>query len=375
MQDYIDDFINKENGGPQMADALRYYLTTILPETKDSEFTWKGFQDAVNGELVAVFANYFNRTFVLMHKLTNGKVPKFHSDIADDKDNELIAEIGASKERIEKLIEEYKFRDALFEVIDLARKGNKYMQEKEPWIKAKQTTAEGVVTEEAQKQIDNCLHICLQLCANLAIYINPFLPNTAKKMCYLMKVVDKMLDWDNAGKTKLLSVGYSLRAPELLMRKIEDSEVAYQVEKLKAGLKKSMEEQAAANAPQITENTTEQAAPAFEAVKSEIVYDDFGKIDLRIGTIVTAEKVEKADKLLKLSVDMGFETRTIVSGIAQHFDPATLPGKQVMVVVNLAPRKMRGIESQGMILLAEQADGKLVFVTPEAATGNGIVVR
>src|SRR5688572_27425618 len=182
-----------------------------------------------------------------MHKLTSGKVPKFHHDKADAKDKALIDEIEGSRNIIEGLLEEYKFRDALFEVIDLARKGNKYMQEKEPWIKAKQTGADGAVAEEAQVLIDNCLHICLQLCANLAIYINPFLPNTAKKMCGMMKVVDKMLDWENAGKTKLLSVGYSLRAPELLFRKIEDAEVAYQVEKLKKGLQKSMEDQANAN--------------------------------------------------------------------------------------------------------------------------------
>ncbi len=381
MQDYIDDFIKKDNGGPQLADALRYYLTTILPETKDSEFTWKGFQDAVNSELVAIFANFFNRTFVLMHKLTGGKVPRFHNDIADARDKELIGEIEKSKSVIEGLLEEYKFRDALFMVIDLARKGNKYMQDKEPWIKAKQTTAEGAVTAEAQAQIDNCLHICLQLCANLAIYINPFLPNTAQKMCYMMKVVDKMLEWENAGKTKLLSVGYSLRAPELLFRKIEDAEVAHQVEKLKTGLQKAME-----NSSQLTVDSSQQVAAgtandqpttanAFEPVKDEIVYDDFGKLDLRIGTITAAEKVEKADKLLKLQVDLGFEQRTIVSGIAQHFAPENLPGKQVIVVVNLAPRKMRGIESQGMILLAEQADGKLVFVSPDAATQNGIVVR
>lgn len=385
MQDYIDDFIKKEAGGPQMADALRYYLTTILPETKDSEFTWKGFQDAVNSELVAIFANYFNRTFVLMHKLTSGKVPKFHADVADAKDRELIAEIEGSKATIEGLLESYKFRDALFEVIDLARKGNKYMQEKEPWIKAKQTDGEGKVVAEAQQLIDNCLHICLQLCANLAIYINPFLPNTAKKMCGMMKVVDKMLEWENAGKTKLLSVGYSLRAPELLFRKIEDTEVAYQVEKLKKGLQKSMEEnKSQVDSKQMTDDSKLPAAataeqptetPTHEPVKAEIVYDDFGKLDLRIGTITAAEKVEKADKLLKLSVDMGFEQRTIVSGIAQHFAPETLISKQVIVVANLAPRKMRGIESQGMILLAEQADGKLVFVTPESITQNGITVR
>ncbi|HJW18453.1 MAG TPA: methionine--tRNA ligase subunit beta, partial [Flavisolibacter sp.] len=374
MQDYIDDFLKKENGGPQMADALRYYLTTILPENKDSEFTWKGFQDAVNGELVAVFANFFNRTFVLMHKLTNGKVPRFHNNIIDDKDKELIAEIESAKPRIEKLLEEYKFRDALFEVIDLARKGNKYMQEKEPWIKAKQVNAEGVIVPAVQEQIDNCLHVCLQLCANMAIFINPFLPNTAKKMCFMMKVVDKMLEWENAGKTKLLSVGYSLRAPELLFRKIEDSEVQFQVEKLKKGLAQSKMEQEQnkqqASQPAGITNTT---ATALD--KPEIQYDDFAKLDLRIGTITNAEKVEKADKLLKLQVNMGKETRTIVSGIAQHFKPEDLVNKQVIVVANLAPRKMRGIESQGMILTAEQPDGKLILVNPNAVAENGSEVR
>lgn len=380
MQDYIDDFVKKENGGPQMADALRYYLTTILPETKDSEFTWKGFQDAVNNELVAVFANYFNRTFVLMHKLTGGKVPKFHSDISDAKDNELIEEIKAAKGRIETLMEEYKFRDALFEVIDLARKGNRYMQEKEPWIKARQTNAEGVVVPEAQAQIDNCLHICLQLCANLAIYINPFLPNTARKMCHLMKVVDKILDWENAGSLKLLSVGYSLRAPELLFRKVEDAEVQHQVDKLKAGLEKSKMEQekAASNqSPTVSNEQTNEAGdqPAIANLKSEIVYDDFDKLDLRIGTILTAEKVQKADKLLKLEVDLGFEKRTIVSGIAQHFSPEELVNKQVIVVANLAPRKMRGIESQGMILTAEEPNGKLILVNPDTVAANGSNVK
>lgn len=368
MQDYIDDFIKKENGGPQLADALRYYLTSILPETKDSEFTWKGFQDAVNGELVAIFGNFINRTFVLMHKLTNGKVPKFHNDITDEKDKALIEEIKSAKTKVENFIEEYKFRDALFAVIDLARSGNKYMQEKEPWIKAKQTNADGKINEDAQAQIDNCLHICLQLCANLAVLINPFLPNAAKKMLYMMKVVDKMLDWENAGSLKLLSVGYSLRAPELLFRKIEDAEVQYQIDKLKKGLEQSKEKQ------NTKEASTDKNQP-ITAIQSEIVYDDFAKLDLRIGTITAAEKVEKADKLLKLQVDLGFETRTIVSGIAQHFTPESLVNKQVIVVANLAPRKMRGIESQGMILTAEQPDGKLILVNPDAATVNGSTVR
>jgi methionyl-tRNA synthetase len=380
MQDYIDDFIKKENGGPQMADALRYYLTTILPETKDSDFTWEGFRDAVNGELVAIFANFFNRTFVLMHKLTAGKVPRFHNDIADAKDKELIEEIKTSKTTIGKLLEEYKFREALFTVIDMARKGNKYMQDKEPWIKAKQANADGVIVENAQKEIDNCLHICLQLCANLAIYINPFLPNTAKKMSHMMKVVDRMLDWENAGTLKLLSVGYSLRPPELLFRKIEESEVAHQVEKLKAGLQKSKMEQEQAVDKKIDTNTEVASnMPAEDTaattIKSEIVYDDFDKLDLRIGTITAAEKVQKADKLLKLQIDLGFETRTIVSGIAQHFTPESLVQKQVIVVANLAPRKMRGIESQGMILTAEQPDGKLILVNPDSVATNGSNVK
>ncbi|MFN9494286.1 MAG: methionine--tRNA ligase, partial [Sphingobacteriales bacterium] len=235
MQDYIDDFVKKENGGPQAVDMLRYYLTQIAPETKDSEFTWKGFQDAVNSELVAVFGNYVNRTWVLMHKLCGGKVPRLHESQLDDADRQMLAQFKLTANDIADDIEHYRFRDGLFKVIDLARKGNKYMQDKEPWIKARQVDAAGVVTEAAQQQIDNCLHICLQCCANLAIMINPYLPNTAAKMLNMMKVVDKMLDWENAGKTKLLSVGYSLRAPELLFRKIDDSEVAAQVEKLQKG--------------------------------------------------------------------------------------------------------------------------------------------
>jgi len=359
MDDYINDFVKPENGGDQLVDALRYYLTQIAPETKDSEFTWKGFQDAVNSELVSIFGNFVNRTFVLMHKLCNGKVPPLHADILDDADKKMFEEFQNTKTKIETLIEGYKFRDALYEVIDLARKGNKYMQDKEPWIVAK--TLE--TNSEAQKKIDNCLHICLQLTANLAVFINPFLPFAAKKMCYMMKVVDKMLDWENAGKPKLLSVGYSLRAPELLFRKIEDDEVKAQVEKLKIKSEKIK-----------MENKTEQ--PAVEkvetpAAKPEIQFDDFAKIDLKVGTILTAEKVEKADKLLKLSVDLGSETRTIVSGIALHFNPENIIGKQVVVVANLAPRKMRGIESQGMILMAEDKSGKLHFVNPDTLIDAG----
>lgn len=358
MQDYITDFVNKENGGPQMADALRYYLTQIAPETKDSEFMWKGFQDAINSELVSVYGNFINRSLVLMHKLCNGKVPPYHPAIEDSDDSAVKEAIANTAKKVGELIEAYRFREALFEVIALARIGNGYMQKKEPWIVAKQVAE----NPAAQQQIDNCLHLCLQLTANLAILAQPFLPFTAKKICHLLKVVDKILDWENAGSLKLLSVGYTLRAPELLFRKIEDEEIAAQIQKLNdAAQTKKME----------TTTTQSTSSSTIAAVKPEIVFDDFAKIDLRVGTIVAASKVEKADKLLQLSVDLGFETRTIVSGIAQHFEPESIVGKQVTVVVNLAPRKMRGIESNGMILMAEDANGKLHFINPSENINPG----
>jgi methionyl-tRNA synthetase len=372
MEDYINDFIKKDNGGPQLADSLRYYLTTIAPETKDSEFTWKGFQDANNSELVSKFGNFVNRTFVLMHKLCNGKVPPLHMDRLDEADREMIAAIEATPAKVEKLLEEYRFRDAQFEVIMLSDLANKYMQKKEPWIVTR-TLSE---TPDNQQLIDNCLHLCLQVTANLAILINPFLPFTARKMLHLMKVVEKMLDWENAGKLKLLSVGYSLRAPELLFRKIEDAEVKEQIAKLQAASAARILD-AVSSTPEATAGKEGKAGKKDAATirpavveakeivaKPEIVYDDFAKLDLRVGTIITAEKVEKADKLLKLSIDLGSEQRTIVSGIALHFKPEEIIGRQVVVVANLAPRKMRGIESNGMILMAEDASGKLYFVQP-----------
>jgi methionyl-tRNA synthetase len=387
MQDYIDDFINKENGGTQLADTLRFYLTSISPETKDSEFTWKGFQFANNSELVNKFGNFVNRTFVLMHKLSQGKVPPLHTTILDDTDREMMTAIGATKEKVEQLLEGYRFRDAQFEVIMLSDLANKYMQKKEPWIVARSLEQH----PGNQQLIDNCLHICLQVTANLAILINPFLPFTAKKMLHMMKVVEKMLDWENAGKTNLLKVGYSLRAPELLFRKIEEEEVNAQIAKLQAASAAKAAADRAATDPAAGKTATPAspaalsgpAAPAgptangpakdLAAAKPTIVYDDFAKLDLRVGTILHAEKVEKADKLLKLTVDLGSEQRTIVSGIAAHFKPGEIVGRQVVVVANLAPRKMRGIESNGMILMAEDA-GRLFFVNPEdkIAPGAGV---
>jgi methionyl-tRNA synthetase len=354
VHEYVKDF-------PGCEDVLRYVLCANAPETKDNDFTWKDFQERNNSELVAIFGNFVNRALVLMHKLCNGKVPPLHNEILDETDRAIIRDIEAAKGKVENLLEEYKFREALFEVIDLSRKGNKYLQEKEPWKKASANKEE--VTGDNQKQIDNCLHICLQLTANLAILINPFLPNTAKKMLYLMKVVDKILDWQNAGKLKLLSVGYSLRAPELLFRKIEDAEINAQVEKLNKNASKPNQNST------VEENKTESKPP-----KAEIQYDDFAKLDLKTGTILSAEKVEKADKLLKLEIDLGTEKRIIVSGIALHFKPEEIVGKQVIVVANLAPRKMRGIESNGMILMAENKEGKLFFVSPENNIESGAIV-
>ena len=367
VDEYVKDF-------PDQQDTLRYVLCANAPETKDNDFTWKDFQDRTNNELVSIFGNFVNRAFVLMHKLCNGRMPPLNKNIMTDADRALIEDLQKAKTKVENCIEGYKFRDGLFEVVDLARKGNKYLQDCAPWSLAK--TPE--LQQEHQQKIDNCLHLCLQLTANLSILVNPFLPFTAVKMCHMMKVVDRMLDWENAGKPDLLKVNYPLRAPELLFRKIEDTEVAAQVEKLQDNLKKS------GVATKMDSNTTPAtiaAAAPVEAkqdapvAKAEISIDDFTKMDLRVGTIVKAEKVEKADKLLKLELDMGNEMRTVVSGIALHFKPEEIIGKQVTVVANLAPRKMRGIESRGMILMAQNPDGRLIFVSPLEMAAAGSEVR
>lgn len=345
VDEYVKDF-------PDMQDSLRYCLIANAPETKDNDFTWKDFQDRHNSELVAILGNFVNRAFVLMHKLCGGKVPAFTMDAKDETDDALYEKIVQTKQLIEQSINQYKFREGLFHVIDLAREGNKYLQEKEPWKKGDQ-----------QVYIDNCLHLCLQLCANLAIYMHPFLPFTAKKMCGMMKVVDKMLAWKNGGSLQLLKPNYPLQAPSLLFRKIEDEEIQFQKDKLLAG----KVEQTAAITP--------ATATVNAAIKSTIAFEDFDKVDLRSGTIIAAVKVPKADKLLQLQIDLGFETRTVVSGIAMHYSPEEVIGQQVTVVCNLAPRKMRGIESNGMILMAENEQGKLIFVQPQQTAMNGGFIK
>ncbi|WP_430516950.1 methionine--tRNA ligase [Chitinophaga niabensis] len=351
VHDYIKDF-------PDQQDILRYVLCTTAPETKDNDFTWKDFQDRNNNELVANFGNFVNRTMVLMHKLCGGKVPAMHAGVKDAADDAIFAMLQEAKAKISDSIENYRFRDALNEVMNVAREGNRYLQEKQPWILAKTPELQA----ENQEKIDNCLHVCLQLTANLAIFINPFLPFTAQKICHMLKVVDRILEWENAGSMKLVSVGYSLRAPELLFKKVEDDQVKAQVDKLHAGLKQSAAAQ--------TQQTPTPAVPVKEA-KPEIQYDDFAKLELKVGTIIAAEKVAKADKLLKLTIDLGTEQRTVVSGIAMHYAPEAIVGTQVTLVANLAPRKMKGIESQGMILMAEDKDGRLVFVNPADAVAPG----
>ena len=338
VHEYLKDF-------PGQQDVLRYVLCANAPESKDNDFTWKDFQDRNNNELVAVFGNFINRVMVLSHKFCNGKIPTFHIDSKDATDDQLYEKIVLAKQKVETSLENYKFRDALFHVIDLAREGNKYLQEKEPW---KNT--------DKPAYIENCLHLGLQLMANLAILANPFLPDTSKKICSQLKVVDKMLEWKNAGSLKLVKTGYSLRKPELLFAKIEDEQIEEQVQKLNAN---------------VMEKEKVEAESNHAPLASEIQFDDFSKIDLRVAKIVEAIKVPKADKLLQLTLDLGFEKRTVLSGIAEYFTAEEVVGKRVSLVANLAPRKMRGIMSEGMILMSENDEGQLVFVSPESSAALG----
>ncbi len=332
---------------PEGADMMRYVLIANAPENKDNDFTWQDFQDRVNNELVAILGNFVNRTMVLLHKLCGGKVPKLHEETYSDTDRIMFHEFANYAKNIEESIEQYKFREALSIVIDFARKGNKYMQDSEPWIVAKGLDE----NPDLQKNIDNCIHICVQMMANLAIFVNPFLPFTSQKIIHMLTVVPRMLDWENAGKTDLIKVNYPLRAPELLFNKVEDEFVQQQVEKLNSNAQE--------NKPQVE-------------MTDFIEFTDFTKVELKVGKVTECEAVPKADKLLNLTVDLGaLGNRTILSGIAEHYSPDEVKGREVVVVTNLKPRTMRGIESQGMVLMTEDADGKLVFVSPADAVPPG----
>lgn len=337
LHEYLEEFPGKQ-------DVLRYVLTANAPETKDNDFTWRDFQARNNSELLAIFGNFINRTMVLTHKYFGGRVPAM--GFVDDYDREVTAAISGFPDRISRSLELYRFREALNELMNLARLGNKYLTDTEPW-KIFKTNPEKVQT---------ILNISLQICANLAILGEPFLPFSAAKLNRMLNLSG--LKWKDAGSAAILTEGHQLNQPELLFEKIEDDAIEAQVQKL-------------LNTRKANEAGNSVANPA----KGEISFDDFVKVDLRVGTIVAAESVPKTKKLLKLTVDTGLGKRTVVSGIAEFFKPEEITGRQVVILLNLAPRSLKGIESQGMILMAEDHDGRLDFVSPATVMRNGSEIR
>lgn len=338
LHEYLEDFPGKQ-------DVLRYVLTANAPETKDNDFTWKDFQAKNNSELLAIFGNFINRTLVLTQKYYQGKVPA-KGDLSK-LDKETLAELASFPNRIGKSIENYRFREAVTELMNLARLGNKYLTETEPWKTIK--------TDE--KRVETILNIALQISANLALLAEPFIPFTSKKLKAMLGLLTKS-NWAMAGSSDLVQQGSVLPKPSLLFERIEDKEIEAQVQKLM-------------DTKKANEALEKQVSPA----KEDIDFDDFSKMDIRVGTILEAEKVAKTKKLLKLKVDTGIDQRTIVSGIAEYYKPEDIIGKQVSVLVNLAPKTLRGIESQGMILMAEDADGSLQFVAPFSITKNGSEIK
>ncbi|MBQ4214759.1 MAG: methionine--tRNA ligase subunit beta, partial [Bacteroidales bacterium] len=339
LNEYLEDFKDQQ-------DTLRYVLTANAPETKDNDFTWKDFQARNNNELVAILGNFINRVVVLTHKYFGGKVPA--QGQLTETDKQALQAIVEAKENISKNIENYRFRDALKDAMQLARVGNKYLTETEPWKLIK--------TDEAR--VATILNVGLQITANCGILFEPFLPFSAKKILKMMNLASAT--WNDAGNVNLMEEGKEIAQAELLFRKIEDVEVDAQIERLKK-IKAEQEAQAAMNAP---------VAPQ----KETITYDDFAKMDIRMGTILAAERVPKTDKLMKLTVNVGIDTRTIVSGIAEHFTPEECVGRHVCVLVNLKPRTMKNIESLGMILMAENADGTLHFIETEKKIKDGSAI-
>ena len=337
LDEYLKDFPGKQ-------DVMRYVLTANAPETKDNNFTWKDFQARNNNELVAVYGNFINRALVLTWKYYDGKAPA--QGELTDYDKETIAEFTTVKADVERLLENFRFRDAQKEAMNLARIGNKYLADSEPW-KLQKTDPERVKT---------ILNISLQLAANLAIAFEPFLPFSSKKLRGMLNMPD--FNWDDLGSTSLIKKGHQLEKPELLFEKIEDEAIEAQVAKLHA-IKKA--------------NEAREAKP--EPQKAFCDFENFEKLDIRVGTVEECVKEEKSDKLLKLTVNDGNCKRTIVSGIAKHYSPEEMKGKQVCFIANLPPRKLRGIESQGMILCSENADGTLGFVTVDRKAENGSCVK
>ena len=334
--EYVEDF-------PDQQDALRYALLSSAPETKDNNFTWKDFQTKNNSELVGIFGNFINRVTVLTQKYYNGIVPQPNEFEQVDKD--LYHEMQQIPEKIGKNLDEFRFRDALTEMMNLARLGNKYLADEEPWK----------VIKDNPERVKTQMFCALQVAGALAYLCEPFLPFTSKKMKSGLNLGNK--NWYEVLNTPPIPTGHQINEMPLLFSKIEDDVIEAQIKKLEN-----------------TKINNQKTNPNANPMKEQISFDDFTKIDLRTATILEAEKVEKADKLLKLKVDTGVDVRTVVSGIAESFSPEEIIGKQVMILLNLAPRKIRGIESQGMLLLTTKPDGKLSFVTPDEKVENGIEI-
>ena len=334
LHEYLDEFPGKQ-------DVLRYVLTANAPETKDNDFTWKDFQARNNNELVAIYGNFVNRALVLTNKYFEGKVPALGE--LTDYDKETIAEVQAIKATIEKELDTYHFREALKTAMNLARIGNKYLADTEPWKLAKTDMS----------RVATILNIALQITANLTIVFSPFLPFSSEKLLRMLDV-NEAFSWDSLGSMDLLSVGHQIATAELLFEKIEDSTIEAQIEKLQA-----------------TKAANELAERKAEPIAQDIQFDDFLKLDIRVGTVLECSKVPKADKLLQFKIDDGLGGRTIVSGIAKHYQPEELVGKQVCFIANLPPRKLKGIESQGMILSAEDLDGSLKLISPSVEVSPG----
>ena len=338
LNEYLEEFPGKE-------DVLRYVLCANAPETKDNDFTWKDFQARNNNELVAVLGNFVNRALVLTQKYYGGKVPACGE--LNDYDRETLAELAKVKGTLEQNIENYRFREALKEAMNVARIGNKYLADTEPWK----------VVKSDPERVKTILNIALQITANLSIAIEPFMPFSAAKILRMLLV--EPFGWERLGRTDLIAAGHEIGEPSLLFEKIEDDVIQKQMDKL-AAIKAA--------------NKAAESAQNIDAQKDSISFDDFQKMDIRVSTILAAEKVAKTKKLLKLTVDTGIDKREIVSGIAEHFAPEELVGRQVLVLVNLEPRTLKGIESRGMILMGEDASGKLVLLQPGEKTNNGAIV-
>ena len=337
LHEYLEDFPGKE-------DVLRYTLCANMPETKDNDFTWKDFQAKNNNELVAILGNFINRAAVLTHKYFDGRIPR-RAELTKY-DHQVLEKINNLPGKIAESLDNYRFREALANYIEIARTGNKYLADTEPWK----------VIKENPERVGTILNISLQIAAKLGVLGEPFLPFTAEKIRKILNV--KELNWDLGMKDEVLKTDEFIEKPFLLFEKIEDESIEYQINKLKA-----------------TRESNEKTGEVnFLPVKEEIEYQDFAKLDLRIGKILSAETVPKSKKLIKLSVDIGVEKRTVLSGIAEQFKPEDVIGKQVVFLANLKPRKMMGIESQGMILMAENFEGALKLLKPESETDSGSVI-